>query len=62
MTETKVTYIAQSWIGTDPPCKPGEIITPEQLKQIDDIRKYVYLGQIQTKTATKRTRKNKEAK
>lgn len=62
MTETKLEYIAMEPIGTDPVWKAGEIGTPEQLAQIKDIRKYVYLGQVQTKTATKRTRKTKETK
>lgn len=59
MTETKLKYIAMVDIMTDPVWKSGTNPTPEQLKQIKDIRKYVYLGQVQTKTATKRTRKKK---
>ncbi len=57
MTNTKVKYIAKVNIMTDPPWLAGDEPTPEQLKQIEDIRKYVYLGQVQTKSATKRKTK-----
>jgi hypothetical protein len=60
MTETKLEYVAMVDIMTDPIWKRGTEPTPEQLKQIKDIRKYVYLGQVQTKTATKRTLKKSE--
>lgn len=60
MTETKLEYIAMVNIMTDPVWVAGTEPTPEQLKQIKDIRKYVYLGQVQTKTATKRTLKKSE--
>jgi len=59
MTETKIKYIAMVNIMTDPIWKVGTEPTQEQLDQIKDIRKYVYLGQVQTKTATKRTLKKK---
>lgn len=57
MTDTKLTYVAMCNIMTDPVWYAGTEPTPEQLAQIKDIRKHVYLGQVQTKTATKRTLK-----
>lgn len=54
MTKTNVEYIAMVNIMTVPTWEAGKVGTPEQLEQIKDIRKYVYLGHIQTKTATKR--------
>ena len=62
MTETKLKYIEMCNIMTDPIWMAGTAPTKEQLAQIKDIRKYVYLGQVQTKTATKRTMKTKENK
>ena len=58
MTKTKLEYIAMTTIGTDPPWEAGVKGTDEQVAQLGDkIRDFVYLGQIQTKTATKRTLK-----
>lgn len=58
--ETKLEYVAMCNIGTNPLWKADTSPTQEQLDQIEDIRKYVYKGQIQTKTATKRKTRAKK--
>ncbi len=55
MTEAKVEYIAMVNIMTEPVWWAGTEPTPEQLAQIKNIRDYIYLGQIQTKTAVKKS-------
>lgn len=60
MTETKLEYVAMVNIMTEPVWWAGTEPTQEQLDQIPDIRKYIYVGQVQTKTATKRSMKKGE--